>query len=97
MYRSVKGISCRLLQGYNFYREACGSGNGRADNMDDLKDLLRESDVELLKEVYRNVDDVDLYVGGILERPFRDSMLGPTFTCIVGNNFRRYIENISLL
>ena len=40
-------------------------------------------------QVYVHHDDVDLYVGGILEKPHGDSLLGPTFKCIVGDTFAR--------
>ena len=35
------------------------------------------------------MDDVDLYVGGFLEKAHRDSILGPTFKCIVADTFAR--------
>ena len=42
-----------------------------------------------LKHIYRSVDDVDLFVGGILETPLHDSLVGPTFLCIIGDQFVR--------
>ncbi len=42
-----------------------------------------------LKRFYSSVDDVDLYVAGFLERAHGDSILGPTFKCIVGDQFAR--------
>ena len=39
--------------------------------------------------MYADVEDVDLYVGGILEQPVLGSLLGPTFQCIVGDQFAR--------
>lgn len=42
-----------------------------------------------LKHIYRSVDDVDLFVGGILETPVYDSLVGPTFLCIIGDQFAR--------
>lgn len=37
---------------------------------------------ELLENIYDHPDDVDLAVGGGLERPNSDGLAGPTFTCI---------------
>jgi len=42
-----------------------------------------------LKTVYRHVDDIDLYVGGFLEAAHEDSILGPVFKCIIGDQFAR--------
>ena len=39
--------------------------------------------------VYRHVDDIDLYVGGFLEKAHEDSILGPVFKCIIGDQFAR--------
>ena len=75
------------LPGYNAYREECGVGKAR--DFDDFKDFISPNDVENLKQNYQHVDDVDLYVGGFLEKAHRDSILGPTFKCIVADTFAR--------
>ena len=46
-------------------------------------------DVERLKSLYSDVDDIDLYVGGFLERRHTDSILGPVFKCIIADTFAR--------
>lgn len=36
----------------------------------------------------RNVDDIDLYPGGISEIPQYGALIGPTFACLVGKQYR---------
>jgi peroxidase len=42
-----------------------------------------------MKRVYSHPDDVDLWIGGINETPLIGALIGPTFTCIVGDQFAR--------
>ena len=37
---------------------------------------------------YRHVDNVDLFAGGIMEKPLRGAAVGPTFSCILGQQFQ---------
>ena len=78
-----------LILGYNAYREICQVGKAR--RWEDFEDIISVENVRKLKENYRHVDDVDLYVGGFLERRHGDSPLnvGPTFKCIIGDTFAR--------
>jgi len=75
------------LPGYNAYREICQIGKAR--DFDDLIDYMNQDDIERLKLLYSDVDDIDLYVGGFLERRHLDSILGPTFKCIIADTFAR--------
>ena len=65
------------LQGYNAFRELCGFG--RAEKFSQLSDLIPVKIVERLKLIYADVDDVDLFIGGISEAAAVGSLLGPTF------------------
>ena len=65
------------LQGYNAFRELCGFG--RAEKFSQLSDLIPAKIVERLKLIYADVDDVDLFIGGISEAAAVGSLLGPTF------------------
>ena len=75
------------IPGYNKYREAVGIG--RARDFDDLKDSIGPEYVEKLKKLYEHVDDIDLFVGGFLEKKHKDSLIGPAFKSIIGDTFAR--------
>ena len=45
--------------------------------------------VQTLSQLYESVEDIDLFIGGISERPIPGSLLGPTFLCLVGDQFAR--------
>ena len=35
------------------------------------------------------MDDVDLFIGGVSERPVEDALVGPVFRCIITDQFAR--------
>ncbi|XP_050400825.1 chorion peroxidase [Patella vulgata] len=41
-----------------------------------------------MAKIYRSVDDIDVFAGGLAEPPLRGSQLGPTFTCILAQQFK---------
>lgn len=51
--------------------------------------LCAAQDADQLSQLYQHVDDIDLFIGGLLERPHAGSLLGRTFLCIVGDQFAR--------
>ena len=53
------------LPGYNAFRELCGLG--RVTDFDLLADTIPHKIVERLQMIYRDVDDIDLFIGGIVE------------------------------
>lgn len=75
------------LASYNDYREFCGMR--RAQRWEDFLDLLSAKSVENLEALYASVDDVDLTVGGSLEAHVEDTLAGPTFLCILTEQFYR--------
>ncbi|XP_050718904.1 chorion peroxidase-like isoform X4 [Eriocheir sinensis] len=72
---------------YNSIREVCGLR--RARDFADLQDQIIPRIIQRLQSLYRSVDDIDLFVGGMSETPLRRSLLGWTFTCLVGDQFAR--------
>ena len=53
------------LPGYNAFRELCGLG--RVRDFDLLADIIPSKIVDRLKMIYSDVDDIDLFIGGIVE------------------------------
>ncbi|KAK5967554.1 Chorion peroxidase [Trichostrongylus colubriformis] len=83
---------------YNEYRTLVGLR--RASTFDDLRAEMDSSNVEALKRVYADVNDIDLYTGIILERPTPGAAIGPTGGYMIAEQFsalkkgdRFYYEN----
>ncbi|XP_063974115.1 peroxidase-like isoform X2 [Diachasmimorpha longicaudata] len=75
------------LPGYNHYRKYCGLPS--ATTFDDFLDQIPREIVKKLQGLYNHPHDVDLIVGGMVERPADDSILGPTFRCLLAEQFAR--------
>ncbi|XP_047478560.1 LOW QUALITY PROTEIN: chorion peroxidase-like [Penaeus chinensis] len=72
---------------YNDMRQICGLK--RANNFQDITDQIPTPIAQNLARVYKSVDDIDFFVGGISERPVSGGLLGWTFLCVVGDQFAR--------
>lgn len=49
--------------------------------------VIDKDTVTRLMNVYEHVDDVDLFTGGMAEKPVVGGIVGPTFACIIGQQF----------
>ena len=68
------------------FRHLCGLK--KATSFADLDDVLTEEQISGLSSVYTHVDDVDLYIAGLMETPLSGSLLGPTLSCIIADQVR---------
>lgn len=75
------------LPGYNNYRRICGLQPARS--FQDLDRIMHSGASQLFSKMYKHVDDIDLFIGGIHEQQLPEALVGPTFACIVGEQFRR--------
>lgn len=75
------------LPTYNSWRQYCNLSV--AQNFDDIKEIRNKTLRKRLSEVYKEVNQIDLFVGGILEDPLEGSRLGPTFMCLISLQFKR--------
>lgn len=73
------------LPAYNIWREQCGLH--RFSNWGELLQVMDDDTVGRLAAVYRHVDDIDLFPGGLAEKPVIRGLVGPTFACILGQQF----------
>ncbi|XP_035895666.1 peroxidase-like [Anopheles stephensi] len=75
------------LASYNDFRELCGYA--RANRWEDLYASIPRATVDQLARWYDTVDDVELTVAGALEMHHPGATVGPTFLCILLEQFRR--------
>ncbi|KAL3068508.1 hypothetical protein niasHT_030799 [Heterodera trifolii] len=77
------------LPGYTRVREACGEMPVKS--FDDLAEIVVEPKriLPILARHFRRVQDVDLFLLGLAERPRRGALVGPTFACLLTAQFQR--------
>uniref|UniRef100_A0AC34GT79 Peroxidase n=1 Tax=Panagrolaimus sp. ES5 TaxID=591445 RepID=A0AC34GT79_9BILA len=76
------------LNGYTTWRKYCGLS--KPQNMGELRPLFLDTvSLDDFSQLYSSVDDIDLFVGGLAERPLRGALVGPTFACIIGKQFEK--------
>lgn len=76
------------LPGYTKYREALGLGE--VTQFSDLLDTFSPKQIAKFKLVYKNVKDIDIFMGGITENPTSRSRLGSVFTKVILKQFKAY-------
>ena len=59
-----------------------------ASGFSDLSDVMTDEQISELSSVYTSVDDIDLFIAGLMERHVAGGRLGPTFSCIIANQVR---------
>lgn len=75
------------LPSYNHYRALCNLK--RATTFEDLSREMAPEVIARMKRIYASVDDIDLFPGGMSERPLQGGLVGPTFACIIAIQFRQ--------
>lgn len=72
---------------YTKWRMYCGLPP--VGNFSDLAQDMDAGALGRIKKVYKHVDDIDFYTGGLAERPIQDGLVGPTFACVIADQFLR--------
>lgn len=76
------------LPGYTHYREVLGLG--AVSSFDDLLDSFSSEQIKRFKMVYKNVKDIDVFVGSIAEINFPGSELGSVNTHLILKQMEKY-------
>ncbi|XP_075970962.1 peroxidase-like [Anticarsia gemmatalis] len=75
------------FQPYVKYRESCFGKPIRS--FDDLRGIIDPERIEILKDLYETVEDMDLLAGIWVEKPMLGGFVPPTFYCLVIEQLRR--------
>lgn len=70
---------------YIAWRKPCGLSP--LTSWDDLDRIMSADTAGRLRVTYNAIEDIDLYVAGLAEKPVRGGLLGPTFACIIAQQF----------
>ena len=76
------------LPDYNQWRKYCNLSF--AQTFDDLKSEIKSNRIRnKLKKLYGNPNNIDIWVGGVVENVLPGAKVGPTFRCLLIDQFRR--------
>lgn len=73
------------VPGYNKWREWCGLHP--VTTWEDLHGVMANKSIKEYSSIYSSPEDIDLWSGGVTEKPLPGSMVGPIFACILGRQF----------
>ncbi|XP_042871160.1 uncharacterized protein LOC122252640 [Penaeus japonicus] len=73
------------LPGYSEWRRACGLPP--ITRFSQLSQVMPHRLALMFRQLYRKVEDLDLFPAGLAEHKFPEGLVGPTFACIIGGQF----------
>ena len=73
------------LPGYNSWRKFCKLAN--IESMENKPIEISSKNWSALRDLYSSPDDIDLFTAGLAETHMAGGLTGPTFTCILANQF----------
>ncbi|XP_024938090.1 peroxidase isoform X4 [Cephus cinctus] len=73
------------IPSYMEFRKFCGLPG--ADTFEELFGSMPNETITRYSTIFQHPSDVDLWSGGVSEKPLPGSMLGPTFACVIATQF----------
>uniref|UniRef100_T1IJ78 Peroxidase n=1 Tax=Strigamia maritima TaxID=126957 RepID=T1IJ78_STRMM len=73
------------LPPYNSYRQFCGLDKVTSFETMHVKGNIKNK----FKKAYKNVDDIDLWIGLLSEQPLKGALVGPTLACLLAEQYWR--------
>ncbi|XP_046739892.1 uncharacterized protein LOC124407631 [Diprion similis] len=73
------------LPPYVDWREPCGLSPVRS--WEDLNRVMSASTAKKFRFLYSSIEDIDLFPAGLAEKPVPGGLVGPTFACIIAQQF----------
>ncbi|XP_011300776.1 chorion peroxidase isoform X2 [Fopius arisanus] len=73
------------LAPYIDWRQPCGLSSVK--NWKDLERVTSISAARSFSRIYETIEDIDLFSGGLAEKPVVGGLVGPTFACIIAQQF----------
>nr|XP_046269407.1 thyroid peroxidase-like [Scatophagus argus] len=75
------------LPGYNDWRSFCGLKSIKT--LDDFTEAVGDCRVaEKILEIYKHPDNIDVWLGGLVENVLPGSRTGPLFACLIGKQMK---------
>nr|XP_057946306.1 thyroid peroxidase-like isoform X1 [Doryrhamphus excisus] len=75
------------LPGYNDWREFCGLK--RIRTLEDFTRVVKDVNVaERILQLYKHPDNVDVWLGGLVEAFLPGARVGPVFACLIGKQMK---------
>uniref|UniRef100_A0A8C7DWS8 Thyroid peroxidase n=1 Tax=Oncorhynchus kisutch TaxID=8019 RepID=A0A8C7DWS8_ONCKI len=75
------------LPGYNDWRTFCGLD--RIETRDDFRKVVKDASVVgKIMDLFRHPDNIDVWLGGLVEEPLSGSRTGPLFSCLIGKQIK---------
>jgi len=74
------------IKGYTKFREFCGLEP--VNTWADMRRFVDNSAVNIYEQFFKGPEDVDLFLAGLAEIKKDNSLLGPTFGCLLGLQFQ---------
>ncbi|XP_061651088.1 thyroid peroxidase isoform X2 [Phyllopteryx taeniolatus] len=75
------------LPGYNDWRDFCGME--RIGTLEDFKQVVSDASVaEKILQLYKHPDNIDVWLGGLVETFLTGSRTGPVFACLIAKQMK---------